>query len=381
MSYTDCALNSKNLEANASGGITASDHFNVVSYNGAYDSYNYVGTSSQSITGVGFKPELVFIKDRDNQASGYGSYYAYGGYFFDAIQGSGYAFNPDAQGITSGSNSLSSAEDGVTSFDTDGFTVDEAEETSFSADTDYDSTPDTPERYIAWCWKLGSTGSSSTWASGNTDPDSEKYNADSGVSVLSYTDSSYSSGSVTLNHSLGGAPDFALAFDTGGGFYNHYAWHKGLAANKHLDIATSSSEATDSTVFPSGGSTSTTFQVGSTIQTGSGYTFYLYLFRAIEGFSSFGTFSGGGFAYCGFRPKAVWYKRTDSSGDWVMLDTVRNSSNPADKKLALNSSSSESTTTTDDIDITSTGFKHNTSGGSFVYCAWADLPSWAANAT
>ena len=70
--------------------------------------------------------------------------------------------------------------------------------------------------------------------SGNTDPTTEKYNASAGVSVIRRTETSGSGTGVTLNHSLGAAPEFAFLKDTVGNTQNVYVWHKDLDANKYL---------------------------------------------------------------------------------------------------------------------------------------------------
>ena len=380
------SLNTSNLDDPT---VKPHEHFNTKLYSGSYAPYTMAGSTTQAITGVGFQPDIVWIKDRDNASGNYENYNSYyGHYLFDSLRGAGSAFNLDGDVLYS-STYLNSGENGIDSFDSDGFTVDEAEETNFAYDSDYDSTVDGYERYAAWCWKLGQTGSSSTWASGNTNPTSEKYNANAGVSLLRYEDSSYSSGTVTLNHSLGAAPEFAFVGNAYGSS-SFPAWHKDLSANNYLSIDSTSGQSSGSTYFPSGCATATTFTVGSSIA--SGYAdLYIYLFTSVEGVSKVGFLTGNGssdgpFIYTGFRPAFVLVKNIDSSGpNWGIQDNRREGYNPTKKMLYADSSSYEGTV--QDIDLCSNGFKVrntynyiNQNGSKIVFLAFAESPLKYANA-
>ena len=375
------SFNSSNLDDPT---ITPSEYFDVLTYNGAYDNYmNNSGTSPQTITGTDFTPEIVWIKDRDNVSSSDGNGY-HGGYWFDNVMGTGYALNTDLDNSSHYGNTLASGEDGISSFNSNGFTVDEAEETNYMADTNYSSTPDTAERYVAWCWKLGSSGSSSTWASGNTNPATEKYNASAGVSIIDFTDSEYSSSAITLNHSLGAAPEFAIAFDIGGYTSGHYVWHKDLSSGNYLTLDSTSSQSSDTSYFPASPASATTFTLGTSIS--SGTQSHVALFSGVEGYSKFGTYKGNGssdgpFVYTGFRPSFLMVKRLNSSAPWKIRDAKRDPHNVASKNLDADSSGSEGDYTSNNIDLLSNGFKWRTSGShenhnghDFIYAAFAEQP-------
>ncbi len=381
------SLNSSNLTAS----VTPSEHFDVLTYNGAYDNYmNYSGTSPQTITGTDFTPEIVWIKDRDNVSYNYGNGY-HGGYWFDNVMGTGYALNTDLDNGSHYGSTLASGEDGISSFNSNGFTVDEAEETNYMADTDYSYTPDTAERYVAWCWKLGSSGSSSTWASGNTDPDTEKYNASAGVSIIDYYDSVNDETAITLNHSLGAAPEFAIAFDYEGYTSGHYVWHKDLSSGNYLKLHTNSAQSSDTDYFPASPATATTFTLGTSI---SAYTqSHVALFSGVEGYSKFGKYIGnsssdGPFVYTGFRPRFLMIKRVNSSdGGWKIMDTARDPHNVVTKNLYAHQSDDEDDLTSHSIDLLSNGFKWRTSGNhenanehDYIYAAFAESPFKHANA-
>ena len=374
-STTATALNTSNLTAPT---VTPSEHFNTVLYSGSYDNSSGYGTASQGITGVGFSPAIIWIKDRDNQSSNNNG--LLGHYWFDTVLGTGSPVNIDNEQSISGS--LNSGEDGVSSFDSDGFTVDEAEETNFA----YDSTwsygdPDTFERYVAWCWKLGTTASS--WSGGGQDPDTEHYNSDAGISVIDYTDGDSAGTSISFNHSLGTAPEFVIAMDFAMNTNGHNVWHKDLPANQYLALHSNGDAATDSAMFPSGAATNTTFTIGSNLV--DGMQTHAALFRSVEGFSKFGKYKGAGssgvFVYTGHRPKMVWLKNIDTSGSWMMFDAVRDTYNETVNYLQANSSTSETTNSGYKIDILSNGFRinvestaMNNSAYDYVFCSWAEQP-------
>ena len=390
------ALCAANLDAPT---VTPEEHFNTRLYLGTRDNSTSIGFTSNAVTGVGFKPELLWIKDRDNASSNYGSNY-YGNFLFDAVQGTGKAINTDG-GMYTGSNDFSSNLDGyngVSSFDSDGFTVDEAEAVNYAYDSDYNGSLDGYERYVAWGWKLGSNGSSSTWANGNTDPTTEKYNASAGVSVIRQVETSgnYPMTGVTVNHSLGAAPEFAFLADTSGNTQNVYAWHKDLAANKYLRLNANSAQTTGSGYFPSGCSTATTFQIGGDIAGANGYDgwwdIYMYLFTSVEGMVKIGSWVGNGstdgpMVYCGFRPSLILAKAVNRSNSWYMWDDQRDGYNVTDAGLWADLSGAESHASTNKVDILSNGFKlrgsgngtNSSSNNNYIFIAWAHSPFSKAN--
>jgi hypothetical protein len=377
--------------------IKPAENFNTVLYTGTRDNSNSLGATSNPVSGMGFSPELLWIKDRDNQSTNNGSGYS-GHWLFDSVQGSGKALNIDG-GYYTGSNDFSGNGTGVSSFTspTGGFTLGDSEAVNFAYDSDYNGSIDTYERYVAWGWKLGQSGSSSTWAAGNTDPTTEKYNSSAGVSVIRQeeTSSSYPMTGVTVNHSLGAEPEFAFLIDVTSNTSDIFAWHKDLDANKYLKLNQNSVQTTGSGYFPSGCSTATTFQIGGDIAGANsmdGYwDIYLYLFSGVEGYSKFGKYKGnasadGPFIYTGFRPAFVLIKPSSTSGSWLLFDSARDSSNSMNNTLYPHNSNAESGSG-EIIDFYSSGFKIrgnytdiNSNADTKIYAAFAETPFARANA-
>ena len=130
--------------------------------------------------------------------------------------------------------------------------------------------------------------------------------------------------------------------------------------------------------------TSSVFSVGNnSYSNGNNYTFVNYLFATLAGVSKVGSYSGTGAAVnvdCGFSAGArfILIKRTDSTGDWYVWDSVRGIVAGNDPYLRLNSTAAE-VTNTDYIDPLASGFTVtssapaalNASGGSYLFLAIA----------
>ena len=156
---------------------------------------------------------------------------------------------------------------------------------------------------------------------------------------------------------------------------------------------TTAAEASGPSAFNSTPPTSSVFSVGTNAATnGSGNTNVAYCFAEVAGFSKFGKYTGNGsadgpFVWCGFRPRWVLTKRTDSAGeDWQIHDTARTTYN-VDSTIIYNTVAAEQTGTTFSIDVLASGFKlrtlhagKNASGGTYIFAAFAEHPFKTARA-
>jgi len=385
------SLNTGNLGTPA---VTPSEHFGILTYVGNSDLVNSSG-STQNVTGVNFDVGMAWIKDRDNSAGASytaSSYNEYGHYLFDTITGTSTGgYNIDADVISSeGGPYLNSGEEGVISFSAGsgtnrGITVDKAGETNY-----YDNNPyGTPvaERYVAWLWKLGSTGDSSSWNNSYTAPTNEHYNSSAGVTTIEVSPAT--SGNLEVAHSLSAAPEFFFVTTDAysENFTGFIAFHKDLTSGNYLYLDYDSAQAPDSTYFPSGAAHADYIKLGSTFADTDefGFNLRIWAFTGVEGFSKAFALdtSSDAFCYLGFRPSWVILKRKDSTGDWLIFDEKREGYNVDNDALKAHSPASESST--DYLDLLSNGFRVRSSNssigsGDLVGFAIASTPFKHANA-
>ncbi len=337
-----------------------------------FDTALYTGTgSSLAITGLEFSPDLVWTKGRD---------VAYSHYWFDSVRGVGNRIMSNSTSNEDGSVS------GVTSFDTNGFTLgtDVGANNSGSA-------------FVGWNWK----GSDSTAVS-NTDGDitsTVSANTTAGFSIVTYTGTG--TAGDTVGHGLGAnlgllitkprsisggwavaSTGLGVTGDTLGGFPESYY----IALN-----ATGARANNGESVLALGNASK--FAIGSGLEMNqSGATYVAYCFTPIEGYSKFGSYTGNGsadgpFIYTGFRPAFLILKQTDTTRDWQIHDTARNPNNVSQYHLKANDAGAEGSGSGAYLDIVSNGFKlrtsgagHNNSGGTYMYMAFAENPFKNSNA-
>lgn len=154
-------------------------------------------------------------------------------------------------------------------------------------------------------------------------------------------------------------------------------------ASDFLELSTST-KGNDTTTWNNTVPTASVFSVGTgTDANSSGVTYDMLLFATCPGVSKVGGYIGTGTTLqinCGFAAGARFalIKRTDSTGDWYVWDSVRGIVSGNDPYLLLNSTAAE-TTGTDYIDPYSAGFEIsssapaaiNASGGTFIFLAIA----------
>ena len=348
-------------------GASPQDHFNTVLYTG--------NDVSNAVTGVGFQPDFVWMKNR-------ASTYYHG--LYDVVRGTGtskslYSNTTEAEGTNSTNQNL-------VSFDSDGFTL------GLTSSTNVINT--NGEAHVAWNWKASNATAVSNTEGTITSQVSA--NPTAGFSIVSYTGNG--TNGATIGHGLGATPTMIITKKRNSAL-GWYVWHQQLSgANYGVALNTTDAEGTfsygtwgtkNSTII-----TATQGTNGLTNVNASSDTYVAYCFADVEGYSKFGSYTGNGssdgpFAYTGFRPAFVMIKRTDSTGAWQMYDTSRASTNVMTTTLAADLSSAESAFTGGyDIDFVSNGFKPrtgpsnaiNTSSGTYIYMAFAENPFKYANA-
>ena len=332
---------------------TEAEGFSTVTYTG--------NGGTQGIEGVGFEPDLVWIKRKDS-AENHG--------LFDSVRGATKFL------ISNTTNSEFTRTNSLTSFDSSGFTL-----------GDYSNTNASGSSNVAWCWDAGSGSPVS-----NTDgsiTSTVKANTAKGFSIVSYTGNG--TDGATVGHGLSSSIDFLIIKDRD----NVRSWMahssaSGFTDTDYLYLDDSSSKGTYGAAnFLNGAPSSSVVNLGDHPATNNSTTNYIaYCFHSVSGYSSIGSYTGTGasgnsITGLGFKPAWVMIKRTDSTGNWFILDGTRDVSNPRNLFITANSSDNEKdlqvTDSLDFVDFNSDGFTlknggtfDNASGGTYIYMAFAD---------
>ena len=189
------------------------------------------------------------------------------------------------------------------------------------------------------------------------------------------------SAGTTEAHNLGVVPEM-MWVKRRSATYDWVIYHKDVGATKALFLNKTDSAETQSQWFNNTAPTSSVFTKGNVL-TFNGQTYIAYLFASTPGVSKVGSYTGTGNDLnvdCGFSAGArfVLVKRTDSTGDWYLWDSVRGIVAGNDPYLLLNDTAAQ-VTNTDYIDPLSSGFTVtssapaalNASGGNYIFYAIA----------
>ena len=157
-----------------------------------YNNVLYTGNgATQLITGVGFEPDLVWIKQRTGSVANH--------LLFDSIRG---AYKQIMPNTTSSGVDRTSADKGLTSFDSNGFTVKDTNAGDYEINGPNGGTYSGNGSYVAWCWKAGGAAVANT----NGDVQSNvSANVAGGFSIVKGTGSG--SGVQSVGHGLSSAPE------------------------------------------------------------------------------------------------------------------------------------------------------------------------------
>tara|TARA_A100000172_G_scaffold66999_1_gene46689 strand:- start:22 stop:1785 length:1764 start_codon:yes stop_codon:yes gene_type:complete len=319
----------------------------------------YTGTgSAQSITGLGFKPDFVWLKCRSIGQSAR---------IIDSNRGVSKTLTPaDDQTEQTESN-------GIASFDTDGFSIG-------SATGGFNTGSAT---YVAWCWRVngGTTASNSEGSITST----VQANTKLGFSIVTYAGNS--TDGANYGHGLSAKPDFSITKVLNKSGESWIAYHSSMGYNKFGRLNTNGLFETNNTTRFSQEPTASLVYLGTDSSTNTGYNYVSYIWHNVKGMQHFGSYTAnasddGPFIYTGFRPRMLFVKNVDeNSTEWEVRDTAVNTFNPANKGIYWDQDQAEATRS-ENYDILSNGFKIRTNGGpgnynsgsTIIFGAWADVP-------
>jgi hypothetical protein len=327
---------------------TAGPTFNPRSY---FDVKLYTGNgSTQTISGLNFSPDLVWIKARSA---------AYDHQLGDTVRG---VTNILHSNLTAAESTLNT----ITGTSSDGFTVSAASFIGTNANG---------QTFAAWTWDAGSSTVTNTQGSISSQV---RANASAGFSVCTFTGNGTQN--ATVGHGLGVAP--ALHFIKNRSSSSNWVALT-TSINGSLDYAYLNSTAAFGNAAQNA-PTSTVFSVWDDVDSNAnGSNYVAYCFAPVAGYSSFGSYTGNGSATgpvisgLGFQPYFVMIKASSTTGDWWMYDGARSPSNPRINKLKANTSGAEDTAG-EDVDFQLDGFQIKTSdsglnqnAATYIYAAFA----------
>ena len=320
------------------------EHFNTVLYN--------TNGSATSITGVGFEPELVWIKRRDSSGSNY---------LFDQVRGVHKALISEQTYAEIDNSGY------LTSFDSDGFSLGTNSALVGNGNS-----------YAAWCFKAGGAAVSNT---DGTITSQVSANNDLGFSIVSYTGTG---SNATIGHGLNSAPEliFIKRIDAS----SNWSVYTPLGPNYYMflneaDAAYSGSSLWWNNTAP----TPSVFSTGSYgVHNTSSAEYIAYCFASKRGVSKVGSYTGNGsttgpIVYLGFEPAFLMFKCSSQVGNWIVIDNKRATSNPRTPHLRANSNSADDSGTNEYVDFLGNGFQpkgvsnynNNSSGQTYIYYAVA----------
>jgi len=325
------------------------EYFNTKLYTGN-------GSAGHAITGVGFQPDWIWIKDRG--ATNWHS-------VRDSVRGT------SKQLFTNETNAEETAAY-VTAFGSNGFTLG-------TNNTDVNASNHT---YASWNWKAGTSFSNSAGANGANLASTGSVSTTAGFSIVSFTGNR--DATRTVFHGLGVVPKMIIfknrASTNGWTIYNET-----IGNAKKLTLNNTSAAGNCTACFASTTPTSAVFTVGDDGDTnGGGEAMIAYCFADVQGYSKVGSYIGNGnvsgtFCYLGFKPAWIMFKQTNTTSNWTIYDTTRDTFNVMEDKIHPNTNGAESDFT--GLDALSNGFKFrtnegtfNASGGSFIFMAFAENP-------
>ena len=355
----------------------------------------YTGSGSSRSIDVGFRPDMIWLKDR-TQAT-------HNNNLIDSLNGAPNIIVPDSAATTLITNTT----DGLTAITDTGFDLGANTGGTQSYELNKDG-----NNYVAWTWRAGGAPTASNSAtsgamdansvsldgvlqsaytpsgSPNKYPSKMSIGTKQGFSVVQWEDGP--SSNKNIPHGLSEIPTFYIIKNVDAGD-NYYIYTTNI--NGSLDFSAN---------FGTGAyqNSARNLPTTSTVnyESASGGTHIMYCWHDVAGLHKSGFYRGnsssnGTFVELGFRPAIILLKKntnTDANSGWHWYDNQRNLYNSANNFLlaghayyenrAANNTADVSSYT---VDFLSNGFRlaHssnnlNSSGEDYFYAAWAERPAF-----
>ena len=327
-------------------------------------------SSDRTVSGVGFQPDLFWMKSRNN-ASNYR--------ICDSVRGDN---GTRMYTINNNTTSAQGTDTSILSLTSDGFTTDNNAATGGGNAAG--------SNLVGWMWKAGGAASANT--DGSLDS-TVSANPTAGFSIVKYTGNSASA--QTIGHGLSVAPELIIVKNLTDVVFWPCGTIYGGGWTKYFNFDSVEPQQ-DNTYFNDTAPTASVFSVDTNnAVNGNTNEHIAYCFHSVEGYSKVGVYTGNGsgtggevadgpFAYTGFLPEFVIIKQIDSPNEgWSAWDGTREPYNTVDLQMDINGNRAEYTANavTFAIDFLSNGFKIRTAYSSmnknaldYIYVAVAKSP-------
>lgn len=339
----------------------------------------YTGNgSTQSITGVGFKPDLTWVKNRSTTGN-----HA----LIDSVRGVSKPINSNANNLEQNYPGFA-----LTSFLNDGFSITDNSDGLYGWNGPAGSTyGGSTGGYVSWNWKaLDHDRNLATINNNGSIPSIVSANLAAGFSIVRYTNINTVQ-QFAVGHGLSSAPQIIFQKKFGPSSTSTSDWYvitnviDGSIDYLNLNGTAAKTDMTGSFA---------NFQIGSSTftdwWTGTDLDIINYCFHSVTGYSSIGKYTGNGSTTgpsitVGFRPSWVLIKRTSDTGGWYIFDATRAGSTTAFPKILyanLNNAEYDTTgtaydgmvitttATTFEVDFSSAWTNLNASGSTYLYMAF-----------
>jgi hypothetical protein len=340
--------------------IVPTDHFEPVIYTGD-------GQPTRNITGLGFQPDLVWIKGRTPNTLNH--------VLNDSVRGANKKLASDSTAAEV-SPSIYGA---VSSFTSDGFNLAKGSDNTYAGGLEVNGNLNS-QTYVAWNWKAG--GADVLNEEGTIDSQVSA-NVDAGFSIVKYTGNS--TAGATIGHGLNSAPELIITKNLNDSEHwvvgnSSVGWTKGLYLSAIIAAFTNNKiygvDPTSTVYTVSGGGFDSTNTLVNTINK----NYIAYTFHSVDGYSKIGSYAGTGASgnsiVTGFRPAFVMMKAYDDTSDWFIVDNKRNLTDPRNSNLRPNNSNAEANAASG-LNFLSNGFEFtgaafNDNNVSWIYMAFAE---------
>jgi|9_EtaG_2_1085328.scaffolds.fasta_scaffold05373_3 hypothetical protein len=349
-----------------------------------FNTVTYTGTgAAQSISGIGFAPDLIWVKARDADQSHN---------LIDSVRGA-YRLR---------SNTTAAEASTAVTLDNDGFSVGTETETNNNG-----------SGLVGWCWEAGGTPTATNSAGAGATPTAGSVKIDGsnlgsalagtipatkisantarGFSIVGY-EATGTAG--TIAHGLSAAPEFIIVKhrdQAGAGWPVYFGDNTDV-----MYLGENYATADDANAWNDTSPTSTVFSVGPNggdTNNSLGGSTIAYCFHSVSGYSKFGTWqnnnstTGTQVTGLGFKPAFIIVKNTDNTERWFIQDNTRQPTNlapPSGTFLVPNSNAVEGQNGADtaSIDFQDDGFQIKTTNPAsgeisfgtrnYIYMAFAD---------